>query len=78
MRSGPNTVIALGGAAALVLLIAAIWATDASLPTQLAVTGVLVAIAVGIFAGAVPRGPGERPPQKADADQRERMRNRVP
>jgi hypothetical protein len=78
MRSGPNTVIAAGGAVALVLLIAAIWATGASLPTQLALTGVLILIAVGILAGAVPRGPGERLPQEADADQRERMRSRVP
>jgi hypothetical protein len=73
-----NTVIAGGGALALILLIAAIWATDASTPTQLATTGVLILIAVGLYAGAVPRGPGERLPQEMDADQRERMRDRVP
>ena len=42
-----NTVIAAGSAIALALLIAAVWATDASTPTQLATTGVLVLIAVG-------------------------------
>lgn len=73
-----NTVIAAGSAIALALLIAAVWATDASVPTQLATTGVLVLIAVGLYAGAVPRPPGERLPQEADADQRERMRDRVP
>ena len=77
MRS-TNVVIAAGGAIALLLLIAAVWATDASTPTQLATTGVLVLIAVGLYAGAVPRPRGERLPQEADADQRERMRDRVP
>jgi hypothetical protein len=33
---------------------------------------------VGLYAGMVPRRPEDRLPQEADADQRERMRNRVP
>lgn len=70
--------ITIGGALALLLLIAAIWATDASTPTQLAVTGVLILIAVGVYAAAVPRGPGERRPTEADVDQRERMQDKVP
>jgi hypothetical protein len=73
-----NTVIAAGGALALLLIVAAVWTTDASTPTQLATTGVLVLIGVGLYAGMVPRRPEERLPQDADADQRERMRNRVP
>ena len=79
MRTSPtNTVIAAGSALALLLLIAAIWATDTSTPTQLALTGLLIGIAVAIYAGAAPRRPGERYPREADADQRERMRGRVP
>lgn len=71
--------IVAGGALALLLLIAAIWATDTSTPTQLALTGILIGIAVAIFAGAAPRRPGETLPHRADAEQRERMRNsRVP
>ncbi len=79
MRTSPtNTVIVVGGALALLLLIAAIWATDTSTPTQLALTGILIGIAVAIFAGAAPRRPGETLPHKADAEQRKRMRNQVP
>ena len=73
-----NTLIAGGSAVALLLLVAAVWAADVSTPTALALTGLLVLIAVAALAASSPRGPGDRPPQEADADQRERMRGQVP
>ena len=76
---GSNALIAAGGALALILLIAAVWATSMSTPTQLALTGLLVLIAVGILAVGVPRGTSDqRAPVDQDADQRDRMQDRVP
>ncbi len=79
MRSqGTNAVLALGGGLALVLLIAAVWATSMSTATQLALSGLLVLIAVAILAVGMPRGGRGRAPVDNDAEQRERMHDRVP
>jgi len=79
MRSTPtNTLIAVGSAVAMLLLVAAVWAADISTPAALATTGLLVLIGVALLAGAVPRGGGERHSFEADADQRDRMQGKVP
>lgn len=73
--NGLNMLVALGGAIGLALMIAAVWASGASTATSLAITALLVLIAVGIIA-AVPAGSG--PPPDSSADQRDRMRDDVP
>jgi hypothetical protein len=76
-RSSSALIIA-GSAFALLLLILAVWLTGASAPAKLAITALLILGAVtGVAAGAN-RGPGTSLPVEADADQRERMRGRVP
>lgn len=71
--------IAAGGALALILLIAAVWVTSMSTPTQLALTALLLLIAVGILAVGAPRdSSAQRAPVDQDADQRDRMQDQVP
>ncbi len=73
-----RTLIAVGAAVALVLLIAAVWVSDLSTPAGLTLTAFLILIAVAILATNATRGPGERPPHESVADQRDRMRDNVP
>ena len=66
--------IIAGVVLAFALLIAAVWASDVSLATSLALTGGIVLVGVGtvatIFPAALPRG-------RAD-DQRDRMKETTP
>jgi hypothetical protein len=59
---------------AFALLIAAVWATDASLATSLAVTGGIILAGVGAVAMIIPAA---RPHDQAD-DQRDRMKHTTP
>jgi len=73
-----NPLIAIGGAVALVLLIAAVWTADVSTPASLTLTAFLILAAVAVLGANAARAAGQRPPQEADADQRDRMQNKVP
>jgi len=73
-HSDSGRTITWGIVAAFALLIAAVWASNASLATSLAVTGGLVLVGVGTLAMVSP----ERPPRDATDDQRDRMRNSIP
>ena len=65
----------LGGVVlAFVLLIAAVWASDASAATSLALTGAIVLVGVGTLAFVLP---APEPWGSAD-DQRERMKQTIP
>jgi len=72
---GYSRLVAAGGAIGLVLMIAAVWASDASTATSLALTAVLVLIAAAILASARPPNSA---PLDSTADQRERMRDTTP
>ena len=77
MRS-TSPLIAVGGVLALVLLIAAVWTADMSTPAALTLTAFLILAAVAVLGANAARAAGQRPPQEADADQRDRMQDRVP
>jgi hypothetical protein len=65
----------LGGVVlAFVLLIAAVWASDASTATSLALTGAIVLVGVGTLTFALPTPM----PWGGAEDQRERMKQTVP
>ena len=66
--------IIAGVVLAFALIIGAVWASDASLATSLALTGVIVLVGVGTIATVIPAG---RPRDQAD-DQRDRMRQTTP
>lgn len=72
----PNSarMISAGVVLAFVLLIAAVWASDLSLATSLALTGAVVLVGVGILAMVAPAG---RARDQAD-DQHDRMRQTTP
>ena len=70
MRGPIGIAVAVG----FVLLIAAVWASGASVATSLAVTGLLVLVA----AVAVALGTAGRPPRDEVDDQRDRMRRTTP
>ncbi len=73
-----RTLIAVGAAVALVLLIAAVWVSDLSTPAGLTLTALLILGAVAVLGMNATRGPGERSPHESVADQRDRMRDKVP
>jgi predicted small lipoprotein YifL len=73
-----KTLIAVGAAVALMLLITAVWVSDVSTPAGLTLTALLILIAVAALGMNATRGPGERPPHETVADQRDRMRDKVP
>ena len=66
--------IIAGVVLAFVLLIAAVWASDVSLATSLAMTGGIVLVGVGVIAMVIPAGHAR---DRAD-DQRDRMKQTVP
>jgi hypothetical protein len=72
----PNSrrLIVGGVVLAFVLLIAAVWASDASAATSLALTGIFILVGVGVLAAALP---GSMPWDDSD-DQRERMKQTTP
>lgn len=73
-QSSTTRSIVAGSVIAVALLIAAIWTSDASVPTSLALTAVILLGAVLAMATIVPV---TRPPDDAD-DQRDRMRQTTP
>jgi hypothetical protein len=73
-RPDSTRLIIAGVVLAFLLLIGAVWASDASLATSLALTGAVVLVGVGTVAFIVPFRP---PPDQSD-DQRDRMRQRTP
>ena len=66
--------IIAGVVLAFALLIGAVWASDASLATSLALTGGVVLVGVGILAMVVPAGHAR---ERAE-DQRDRMKQTTP
>ena len=66
--------IIAGVVVAFALIIGAVWASDASLATSLALTGGIVLVAVGAVAMVIP---AVYPRDRAD-DQRERMKETTP
>ena len=66
--------ILVGVVLAFVLLIAAVWASDASVATSLALTGGIVLVGVGTLATIIPGAPLR---DQGD-DQRDRMRQTTP
>jgi hypothetical protein len=74
MERDSTPLIIAGVAVAFLLLIGAVWASDASLPTSLALTGGILLVGVGVLAMVVP---SSRFRDQAD-DQRDRMRERTP
>ena len=66
--------IVAGVVLAFALLIAAVWASDVSLATSLALTGGIVLVGVGVIAMVVPAGQAR---DRAD-DQRDRMNQITP
>jgi hypothetical protein len=73
-RPDSTRLIIAGVVLAFALLIGAVWASDVSLATSLALTGGIVLVGVGIIAVVVPAGHAR---DRAD-DQRDRMRQTTP
>jgi hypothetical protein len=73
-RPDSTRVIVAGVALAFALLIAAVWASDTSVATSLALTGGILLVGVGVIAMVIP---GTRPRDRAD-DQRDRMKQTTP
>ena len=73
-RSDSARMIIAGVVLAFLLLIAAVWASDASVATSLALTGGILLVGVGTIATIVPVPPPRGP---AD-DQRDRMKQTIP
>lgn len=73
-RSDSARMIIAGVVLAFLLLIAAVWASDASVATSLALTGGIILVGVGTIATIVPGGL----PRTAADDQRDRMRQTIP
>ena len=73
-RPDPTRMIIAGVMLAFALLIAAVWASDVSLATSLALTGGVVLVGVGLIAMVIPAG---RTRDGAD-DQRDRMKQTTP
>ncbi len=74
MERDTARLIIAGIGLAFLLIIGAVWASDASLATSLALTGVVVLVGVGTLAMVVP---ASRTRDQAD-DQRDRMRQTTP
>jgi hypothetical protein len=73
-RPDSSRMISAGVVLAFALLIAAVWASDLSLATSLALTGGVVLVGVGIVAMVVPAG---RARDQAD-EQHDRMKQTTP
>jgi hypothetical protein len=73
-RPDSTRLIAAGVVLAFALLIGAVWASDLSLATSLALTGGVILVGVGIVAMVIPAG---QPRDRAD-DQRDRMNQTTP
>ena len=73
-RPDSTRMIIAGVVLAFALIIGAVWASDVSLATSLALTGVIVLIGVGIIAMIIPAGHAR---DRTD-DQRERMKQTTP
>ena len=59
---------------AFLFIVAAVWASDASTATSLAITGAVILVGVGVVATIVP----VRVPRDQADDQRDRMRRQTP
>ena len=73
-RPDSTRIIVAGVALAFALLIAAVWASDVSLATSLAVTGAILLVGVGVIAMVLPNRQAH---DRADA-QRDRMKQTTP
>ena len=73
-RSDSARLIIAGVVLAFLLLIGAVWASDAGLATSLALTGAIVLVGVGTIAFIVPF----QPPRDAADDQSDRMKQFTP
>jgi len=71
-----RTLTTFGAGIGMALLIAAVWTADISVSTGLAMTALLVLVAVALVATA--RGVAAPVPEGTQAEQRERMRTFVP
>ena len=73
-RPDSTRIVMAGVAIAFALLIGAVWASDLSLATSLALTGGVILAGVGTLAMVIPT---RRAPDQAD-DQRDRMKHTTP
>ena len=74
MERDSTRVVVAGVVLAFLFIVAAVWASDASTATSLAITGAVILVGVGVIATVVP----VRVPRDQADDQRDRMRQQTP